>query len=547
MPERHLVRAPQPGRRTGTVFHGVAGSLARAWLRWDIRLGVCLVLGGLLSLHAGLDNNWDLHNYHLYDPFALLHGRLGRDLNAVGTQTTFNPLLDVPYYLVSVQWLPHMPRTVAFLAGLPYGVLAFLVLAVARLLPRGQEPWQAETATAIGLCGTTVVSEIGQSYGDIQIAVLVVAALWPPLWCLAAGRERSGRWTGACAAAGLLMGTAAGLKLTACVYAPALALGLFVVIGPWQRRMAGTAAFCACWLLALGIVDGWWAAHLWARFANPMFPMMNDLFRSPWAVAGSGRDTRFLPRSVLQALFYPFWWLGGHPFVASETGVRDWHFALAYLAVAALAARGLVRRLRDRAAPDPRTPLLFVFFTAGFALWEAEFSILRYAVPLEALTGAVIVAALQSALRQRRAVQGAMLVLVFLLASAGWPGWGRISVDRRAVFEIRAPTLPDHSVVAVASKPVGFVLPFLRGRDSAFVGVVDLSPGTRLYRAVARRLDTRRPVLALLLRNDTGAVATLAAMGRRVDTSACRPVRTPRASGIVLCPTRPSPAPATKD
>ncbi len=539
MSDRRLVRAPRPGGRTGEMCR----CLARAWLRWDVRLGVCLLLGGLLSLHAGLDNNWDLHNYHLYDPFALLQGRLGRDLNAVGTQTTFNPLLDVPYELLAVQWLPHMPRMVAFLAGLPYGALAFLVLAVARLLPGGRTPWQAEVTTAIGLCGTTVVSEIGQSYGDIQIAVFVVAALWPPLWCLAAGHVRTGRWIGACAAAGLPTGIAAGLKLTACVYAPALALGLFVAVGPWQRRMAGAAAFCACWLLGVGIADGWWAAHLWARFANPMFPMMNDLFRSPWAVAGSGRDTRFLPRNVLQALFYPFWWLGGHPFVASETGVRDWHFALAYLAVVAFAVRGLLRRVRDRVAPDPRTLLLFVFFTVGFALWEAEFSILRYAVPLEALTGTVIVAALQSALRQRRAVQGGVLVLVFVLASAGWPGWGRISVNRHVVFDVHAPTLPDHSVVAVASKPVGFVLPFLHGRDSAFVGVVDLSPGTGLYRAVARRLDTASPVFALLFRNDAGAIGMLAAMGRHVDTAACRPVRTPRASGILLCPTRPSHAP----
>ena len=537
MPDRRLVRAPRPGGWTGAMWR----CLARAWLRWDVRLGVCLLLGGLLSLHAGLDNNWDLHNYHLYDPFALLHGRLGRDLNAVGTQTTFNPLLDVPYELLAVQWLPHMPRTVAFLAGLPYGALAFLVLAVARLLPGGRKPWQAEVTTAIGLCGTTVVSEIGQSYGDIQIAVFVVAALWPPLWCLAVGRLRSRQWIAACAVSGLPMGIAGGLKLTACVYAPALAIGLLFAVGPWHRRMAGAAAFCACWLAGVGIADGWWAAHLWARFANPMFPMMNELFRSPWAVAGSGRDTRFLPRSLLQALFYPFWWLGGRPFVASETGVRDWHFALAYLAVVVLAVRGLVRRMRDRIAPDPRTVLLLVFFTVGFAVWEAEFSILRYAIPLEALTGCVIVAALQS-LPPRRARQGGVVVLVFLLATAGWPGWGRVGVDRGAVFDIRAPALPDHSIVAVASKPVGFVLPFLRGRDSAFVGVVDLSPGTRLYRTVARRLHTQRPVFALLFRNDTGAIATLAALGRQVDTAACRPVRTRRASGIVLCPAPPSPA-----
>jgi hypothetical protein len=61
---------------------------------------------GLWSILLGIDSNWDLRNYHLYNAFALLNGKLATDLAPGGFQTYFNPLLDVPYYLA----ITHFPR-----------------------------------------------------------------------------------------------------------------------------------------------------------------------------------------------------------------------------------------------------------------------------------------------------------------------------------------------------------------------------------------------------------------------------------------------------
>jgi len=84
----------------------------------------------------GQNSNWDLRNYHLYLPFALLEGRLGTDLMPAGPQSNFNPLLDLPYYPLAVSWLPDWPRLVAFLAGLPYGLFVCLVLEICCVLAR---------------------------------------------------------------------------------------------------------------------------------------------------------------------------------------------------------------------------------------------------------------------------------------------------------------------------------------------------------------------------------------------------------------------------
>ncbi len=39
-------------------------------------LVLCLIVGGTVSVLLGQDANWDLKNYHLYNPFAFLNDRL---------------------------------------------------------------------------------------------------------------------------------------------------------------------------------------------------------------------------------------------------------------------------------------------------------------------------------------------------------------------------------------------------------------------------------------------------------------------------------------
>lgn len=51
---------------------------------------------------------------------------------AAGIQTYFNPLLDIPYYHAAFIHLVDRPRVVAFLMGLPFGLLAFATASIAR-------------------------------------------------------------------------------------------------------------------------------------------------------------------------------------------------------------------------------------------------------------------------------------------------------------------------------------------------------------------------------------------------------------------------------
>ncbi|MCR0982011.1 hypothetical protein [Roseomonas populi] len=515
-----------------------------------VRLLLLLVAAGFVSVLRGQDNNWDLRNYHLYLPFSLLEGRLGMDIMPAGPQSAFNPLLDLPYYLLAVSWLPDRPRLVAFLAGLPYGLLAFLTLEICASLARGlpdlARPGRtAATAALIGVSGSTILSEIGTTYGDIPIGVLVLAGLLVPLRALEGAGGDAG-WRRASLAAGLCLGLAAGLKLTAALYAPALLIGAVVAsraagLG-WRPVLTGALLLCIGWGAAFAASWGWWGWAVFQRYGNPLFPFMNQVFASPWAAPVSLEDTRFLPRGPLQALAYPFFWLRGQSFVVAETSVADPRFALAWLAVVALGLRAAWNRaMRRPPILPPATILLVTFVAVAFALWEIQFSILRYVVALEALTGAVILAALSAFgwSRARRFLPGLVALLVLVVAVTEKQNWGRLRQYGARVIEVTAPALPDGAVVAVASRPTAFVLPFLTGRDLVFVGLGEVPPGTRQWEETRRLLHSGRPVQILRDPRQNDSAADLAAFGLVPDEARCAPVAANLRAGLQLCPARP--------
>ena len=52
----------------------------------------------IYAARLGPDANWDLRNYHLYDSFALLHGKPGYDIAPAQIQTYLAPQLDMIGY-----------------------------------------------------------------------------------------------------------------------------------------------------------------------------------------------------------------------------------------------------------------------------------------------------------------------------------------------------------------------------------------------------------------------------------------------------------------
>ncbi|WP_426661248.1 hypothetical protein [Rhodanobacter aciditrophus] len=473
-------------------------------------LPICLLLGVLGSVLQKQDASWDLRNYHLYNAWAMLHGRQSLDLVAAGMQSFFNPLLDLPYYLLGTGPLEHMPRVLAGLQGLWYGGLVFVLLRIAaRLADLQGRVFDASDlfAVLIGATGTMAVSQLGMSSNEMPLALLVLLAicLLLPI-CVSEPTARSGRRV---LLAGLLCGLAAGLKPTAIVYPPAMMCALLAASGWRHRAWRLGLLFAGAALGGFLVAYGWWGWALYRLTGNPVFPMFNQVFRSGWVPTVSGTDGQFLPRSIGQWLFYPFYWVRENQRVVTEVSFADPRYALGMLALLGLALSAWFRR---RQPPRGREAmrLLAVFVALAYVAWLALFSILRYAIPIEALTGLLALAALR-ALSWRAHGGGAWrpwlawcMAGLFLL-SAGcsrYPNWGHVRYAG-AVFDVRAPAVEPGSLVLVMGQPLAYVVPFIgNAQSSRFVGLTwfnQKAADERLGVFTRERLhDHIGPVYALL-------------------------------------------------
>lgn len=500
-------------------------------------LAACLLLGALYAALRGPDASWDLRNYHLYAAWAALHGRLSLDLAPAGMQSFFNPLLDLPYFLLGTGPLQHLPRVLAGVQGLWYGALVFVLLKLALRLAAvaGRRFGPIDLwAVLIGATGTMAVSQAGLSSNELPLAVLILSALTLLLpLCGSLPVRRPWRRV---LVAGLLCGVAAGLKPTAVVYLPAIGLALLVSLGAravaWRMTVMLAAAAVAGFLLAYG----WWGWQLWKLTGNPVFPLFNQVFHSSWLPASSGTDRQFLPRNLGQWLAYPACWLTPHARMVTETTFADPRYLLEQLAILALAAMACWRRGEpDGASRSAR--LLSVFAAVGYVVWLVLFSILRYAIPLEALAGLLPMLALQACPGSRqpdgqpRRWPTWVMAGLFVLVAGGsrYPGWGHGHYAAQA-FDLQAPPVPPGSLVLVIGQPQAYVIPFLNdAQQSRYIGITWFNQTARGYRLDAllrqRLLAHRGPLLALV-RGDPGvALDQLRPWLPTARMTGCEPVR----------------------
>jgi len=353
-----------------------------------VAIGTMLVY----AVRRGQDANWDQLNYHLSIPFLLLHGTFWDSIAPSGIQTYLNPLILVPEYLV-IRALPPLAAVITIVVA---QAMAFVIAARICLRIAGPDPDNggylgAFLGFVLCLASPMALSEAGTTIVDLIAAIPVLLA-----YLLLLTRDDASAPRHACLAAGLLLGLAAGLKLTNLVFA--MGAPAFFLTGPAQprQRAAGVAQLVLGAVIGFLSVAGWWHLALWRRFHNPIFPYANNIFHSPDYPPVAQRDTRFLPTSAWDILRYPYYWLVGGsptpvlPSPASETDPKDARFALALVGAPVALAIALFRHPKGSALlARPETGLLLVC-AIDYLVWLFTFGILRYLMPVEILCGAVL-------------------------------------------------------------------------------------------------------------------------------------------------------------
>lgn len=443
------------------------------------------LLLALQSLLLGQDDGWDMRNYHLYNPYALLNGRLALDFSPAGFQSYFNPLLDLPYYLLT----RYAPGAVA---GLVFGWLHGLNFIPLSMLARQLLPQRQRAALLLALAGCLgagFLSELGNSMGDNLTSLLVLSAL---VLVLRDGVATSVRTL---LLAGVLMGAGAGLKLTNINYAVALCLALLVWPQAFWRRIGQAWWFGVGVLAGLAATAGWWWATMWRLYGNPLFPQFNDIFRSPLAPPLGVLDIEHLPRTLMEAVFWPFVFTRDIARIA-EVPLRQLIWPLLMVLLVAYAARLLWWRYRavtatatmpaaatvPASALAPAAQVLLVFMLVAYLIWLKLFSIYRYLVPLELLAPVlvwVLCHGLMTASRAQRVAGWALAACV--LYTLPFVTWGHSGWTAQA-FRAEAPQLaqPQASVVYMVRTPMAWLTRFFQP-EVAFMAIGSGFPESGVY------------------------------------------------------------------
>jgi hypothetical protein len=515
------------------------------------RLALVLICvgAGLLSVILGPDNYWDLRFYHLYGPWAYLHGRYLYDIGPAQEEGFLNPVADFLLYGLISSPLNDMPRLVAFIMGAVHGINAAIIFAIAChvIRPPGQgECWALRGAAFLmGASGAGFISLLGTCSNDLTTSLFVLGSLLALL--KAADPQGKAKSWPRFTAAGLSAGIGIGLKYTSGMFVPGLGI-LGIIAALRQKTIGGLIAFAVSAVLGLLLVAGYQMLTLWNDFHNPFFPYFNQIFRSPYFEPTAIVEDRFQVHGFRQLIAFPFYWTKVASYMVVEPLFCDWRGAVAYVAMAfggvAFAVRRLAGRQHNGSAPTRSLGLVFVFVAVSYVTWALASGYYRYVIPIEMLTGVVTMGALVWLFRDARLRIAAAAVLVSVAAvTTVYPDWGRRPYGDRYV-DVRVPPLPDDSIVLLATgEPVSYFIPFANPK-AKYVGIENnylrLSQNNKLAAEVREVMRTPgRPKFLLnvdeLDREKWNDL--LKQFGLQLSASPCEPIRSnlpPHA--LSLCP-----------
>jgi hypothetical protein len=430
---------------------------------WNKAIWIGPLVLGLVSLLLGQDDSWDMKNYHIYNPWALLNGRLDMDMAPAQWQSYFNPALDLVHHFLNAA----MPAPLAgFIMGALHGINFVLVMMIARsmLQPlRAADTVRLPLLLAVaGMCSVGFLSELGNSMGDNLSAVFVLGSLCLLLrqWDALTG------WSAATArltlVSGLVMGLGAGLKLTNATYAVALCVALLTLPGTAWLRVRIAFVFGVGVLCGVALTAGYWFATMWKQFGNPLFPQFNKIFGSPLALPSGVIDNTHVPQSLFETLAWPLVF-SMHFERVSELVFRQWLWPVLYVLFLALVAKWLFEHVLT--VVPPRIRFLFVFFVLAFVAWMELFGIHRYLVPLELLGPLVVWLLLHRLLHEEQArIVGAWTLIAISLIVFPFRTWGHTPWASQAIrAELPSWPAPETSIVftALAHPPSGWMVKLL--------------------------------------------------------------------------------------
>ncbi|MGC1520417.1 MAG: hypothetical protein WA803_02655 [Steroidobacteraceae bacterium] len=444
----------------------------------------CTFLAVAVNYSFGKEMAWDLLNYHFYSGFSALHDRFARDYFAAGPTSYLNPYAYLPFYALVKLGLPAI--AVGTVLAMVHSVILWLTYELACRVAPSEDPKErlffGVCTTVLAFMNPVLLQQIGTSFADITTTGLVLGG-----WLLLVQAVLRPRMKLVIFAA-ILLGIATALKPTNGLYAA----GAFFLVAfsplPFAGRIRNLFFFGATLGTSFVLTAAPWSIRLARTFGNPMFPLLNNVFKSPELFTTAARHYRFIPESMADALLRPLAMAGTDFMVDEELPTPDICYAL-LLAVFLLSAIAWVWRSSRQTAPPVSSAsksstralaALGVGFTFDWAIWLSNSGNSRYFLPMASVAAILAFALLFRLLANHTfgrncilfvllAAQGIQLALgaialghVYRWNPAPWDGhWFDVEVPEKLAEQ---PNL----YLSIGAQSNSFIVPFL-ARGSGFI------------------------------------------------------------------------------
>jgi hypothetical protein len=427
----------------------------------------CIILtSGALAVKLGQDACWDLKNYHFYNPFAFISGRMGIDFAPAQKQTFFNPTIDLPLYFAITNL---NPKWVGFLYGAFQGFNGVLLYLISKRMVRfdigGLKNWIL--VLLITLCGTVGyinLYELGNSSGDNIVSIPLLGSVLLVISCLNPTKNQNSRkiYTTIFIAGGLA-GAASALKLTCAPFSAAGVIALLFISKKWPEKLKLILFFSFGSFLGFALLGGHWFTKLYLITGNPLFPYFNDLFQSPFGSPSDYRDMRYMADGFLEKITVPLTVLL-NPQHFSVYPFRDARLPAYILACVAI----IIAFLNGKSTNHKRsleTQYLFSFLIVGYVLWLNLFCIYRYLSVLELLCPIIIAIAIFRTIKVKQlafvtcCITLSLLIIIVLtnFKVRDRVSWGETYFDVKVPF---FPEMENSYVLMTGKSPMSYLIPF---------------------------------------------------------------------------------------
>jgi Glycosyltransferase family 87 len=359
----------------------------------------CTVLAVALNYVFGKEMAWDLLHYHFYSGFSALNNRFEQDYFAAGSNSYLNPYAYVPFYALVKLGLPGL--AVGTMLAIIHSVVLWLTYELACTVSPSADPNErfffGLCVTVLAFMNPVLLQQIGSSFSDVTTTVLVLGG-----WLLLVRAVIRPRMKLVIFAA-ILLGIAAALKPTNGLHALAAFFLVAFLPLPFVGRIRHLFYFGASLGISFVLSAAPWSFPLARMFGNPMFPLLNNVFKSPEFSISAAKHYRFIPESVTDALLRPFAMTGSDNMIAEELAAPDVRYALLLVVFLITAIAWVWRSSRNTVIP-PATPsskattraltALTFGFIFDWIVWLSNSGNSRYFLPMATVATVLAVALL---------------------------------------------------------------------------------------------------------------------------------------------------------